>query len=286
MAVKFFGQFMVEQGIISRDILLKAIALQDSLNKSIGDIVQELGFMTEADVTKVNQAQRSVDLRFGDLAVKMGLLTEDQMKSALARQSESHIYIGNAIVQVGGLKAEELQRYLDEFKADQAKYATDRVDIPANIPNADLWEMMADMSYKMFTRVARLTFRPGPSQLTSRIEPEHITAAMDFIGDVRCRYIMSASPEVQTQIAKVMLGQESVSHEPKEVLDDTVMEFINVVCGNIAAKSAQIGKTLDILPPEILDTTGGVDIPPGYKGLHFPICLAEGHASITIIVYI
>lgn len=286
MAVKFFGQFLVEQGIISRDILLKAIALQESLNKSIGDVVQELGFMKAADVTRVNQAQRSVDLRFGDLAVNMGLLTEDQMKIALKKQSESHIYIGKAIVQVGGLKEDELQRYLDEFKADQAKYATDRVEIPANIPHAELWEMMADMSYKMFTRVARLTFRPGPSQLTSRIESEHITAAMDFTGDVRCRYVMSASPEVQTQIAKAMLSQDSVSHEPKEVLDDTIMEFINVVCGNIAAKSAHLGKTLDILPPEILDTTGGMEIPTGFKGIHFPIYLAEGHAAVTIIIYV
>lgn len=285
MAVKFFGQFLVEQGIISRDILVKAIALQESRNKSIGDIVQELGFMKEAEVVKVNQAQRTVDLRFGDLAVKMGLLTDEQMKKALARQAESHMYIGNAIVQVGGLKPEELQRYLDEFKADQSKYATDRVDIPPNIPHAALWEMMADMSYKMFTRVARLTFRPAPTQLTTRLEPAHIAAAMDFTGDVRCRYIMSASPDVQTQIAKAMLGEENVAHEPKEVLDDTVMEFINVVCGNIAAKSAQLGKTLDILPPELLDTTGGLEIPSGYTGLLFPICIADGYASIAIIIY-
>ena len=45
------------------------------------------------------------------------------------------------------------------------------------------------------------------------------------------------------------------------------------------------GVTLDILPPEVLDSTGGIEIPSGYIALDFPICLAEGTASISIIIY-
>ncbi len=285
MAVKFFGQFLVERGIISRDTLLKAIVLQESVNKSIGEIVTELGFLSEADIEKINIAQRSEDLRFGDMAVKMRLLSPEQLQQALTKQSESHIYIGDALVKVGGLTDNNLKRYLDEFKADQSPYSTDHVVLPAGVSNSELWEMMADMTYKMFTRVARLTFRPVPCQVVNRLEQVHIAAAMDFIGDIRCRYVISASAEVQRQIAKAILGQEIVSHEPQELLDDTVMEFINVICGNIVAKSVQLGKNLDIMPPEILDSTGGIEIPAGFTALHFAICLAEGEAATTIIIY-
>ena len=286
MAVKFFGQFLVERSIISREELLKAIALQESVNKNIGDIVLELGFMTESDVEKVNRTQRSVDLRFGELAVKMGLLSQEQMQLVLAKQKETHLYIGEAIVRTGGLTEEQLQRHLEEFKADQAEYATQRVEIPAGIPHPELWEMMADMTYKMFTRVARLTFRPVPCKVITRIEEAHIAAAMDFTGDVRCRFIITASADVQTQIAKAVLNQDTVSHEPKEVLDDTVMELVNVTCGNIVAKSNQMGMSLDIMPPEIIDSTDGIDIPTGYIGLQFNVCLADnGEAAVTIIIY-
>ncbi|GAM09955.1 bacteriophage N4 adsorption protein B [Geobacter sp. OR-1] len=285
MAVKFFGQFLVEQGAISREALLKAIELQESVNKSIGDIAIEMGLMTQADVEQVNLAQRSEDLRFGDLAVKMGFLTSEALQKALQKQSESHLYIGKAIVMTGGLDAEQIDQYLAAFKADQSLYATDRVLLPSELKHQPLWEMMADLSYKMLTRVARLTFRPVPCEIVKRLEDFHIIAAMDFTGDVRCRYVFSASEEVQTQVAKAILSQEEVSHEPKEVLDDTVMEFINVVCGNIAAKSVQQGIALDILPPELLTSEGGIDIPAGYTGLNFPICLADGKASITIIIY-
>ena len=287
MAVKFFGQFLVERGVISRDVLLSAIALQDLVNKSFGAIVQELGFMNSTDIDKVNLAQRSTDMRFGDLAVQMGLLTADQMQQVLKTQSENHLYIGKAIVKVGGLNDDELQHYLAEFKADQSEYVTGRVAIPAGVAHAELWEMMADLTYKMLTRVARLNYRPAPCEVVSRLEEVHIAAAMDFTGDIRCRYIIAASQEVQEQVAKAMLCQEIVSHEPKEVLDDTLMEFINVVCGNIVAKSVQLGMSLDILPPEIIDCSSGMEIPDGYTGLHFPICIADSsqEAAVSIIVY-
>lgn len=285
MAVKFFGQFLVEQNIISREILLQAISLQESVNRSIGDTVTDLGLMTAADVDLVNLAQRSEDLRFGDLAVKMGFLTPETLQKALKKQSEEHLFIGDAVVKVGGLDAGRLERCLADFKADQSRYVTDRVQLPQGLTHQPLWEMMADLSYKMLTRVARLTFRPVPCAIVTRMEESHIKAAIDFTGDIRCRYIFSVSEDIQTQIAKAILSQEVVSHEPKEVLDDTVMEFVNVVCGNIAAKSVQLGITLDILPPELLDGKDGIDIPEDFTALYFPVCLADGKASITIIVY-
>jgi CheY-specific phosphatase CheX len=285
MAVKFFGQFLVEYGVISRAALLKAIELQESVNKSIGQIVTEMNLMTAAQIDNVNIAQRSEDLRFGDLAIKMGYLTSEQLTQILKRQSESHIYIGKAIVQTGGLTEEELARYLEEFKADQAQYQTETILLPSGLKQPRLWELMADLSYKMLTRVARLNFRPVPCNVITRLEESHIITAMDFTGDVRCRYVISVSEDIQKHIAKAILGQESVAHEPKEVLDDTVMEFVNVVCGNIVAKAVQLGINLDILPPEILDGTGGIEIPSDYTALALPICLAEGTASVTIIIY-
>jgi CheY-specific phosphatase CheX len=219
------------------------------------------------------------------MAVKLELLTAEQMQQVLSRQKNGHLYIGEALVKVGGLPADDLPRYLDEFKADQAQYATDTVSIPTGIADPKVWEMVVDLSYKMLTRVALLTFRPEPCFVANRLPKKDVYAAMDFSGDVSGRYIMGVSTETQAKIAKAILKETNVDEEPKEVLDDTVMEFINVVCGNIAAKAAQLAKSIEIAPPLIVETSDGIIPPADHLCLCFPACLAEGeHVELAVFI--
>lgn len=285
MAVKFFGQFLVEKGVVTREVLLQAIELQESVNLSFGATAMAMGLLTEADIEKVHNAQRCEDLRFGDMAVKLELLTADQMQQVLTRQKNGHLYIGEALVKVGGLSADDLPRYLDEFKADQAQYATDTVSIPAGLANPNIWEMVVDLSRKMLTRVALLTFRPEPCFVANRLPRKDVYAAMDFSGDVSGCYLMGVSTDAQARIARAILKEANVDEEPKEVLDDTVMEFINVVCGNIAAKAAQLGKSIEIAPPRIVEASDGIVPPADHLCLCFPACLAEGdHVELAVFI--
>lgn len=285
MAVKFFGQFLVEKGVVSREILLQAIELQESVNLSFGATAVAMGLLAEADIEKVHNAQRTEDLRFGDMAVKLGLLSGDQMMQVLARQKNTHLYIGEALVKVGGLSADDLPKHLEEFKADQAQYATDTVAIPSGVAEPKLWEMVVDLSYKMLTRVALLNFRPEPCFTADRLPPMGVYATMEFSGDVSGCYLMGVSAATQKKVAKEILKEESVEGEPKEVLDDTVMEFVNVVLGNVAAKAAQLGKAIEIAPPGIVDAADGFAVPAGHTGLCFPVCLADGD-RVELAVFI
>ncbi|MBI5141270.1 MAG: chemotaxis protein CheX [Nitrospirae bacterium] len=285
MAVKFFGQFLVERNIVSRELLLKAIELQDSVNLKFGEMALSISMITPAEAERVNEAQKSEDLRFGDMAVKLGILTEEQMKEVLTRQKNSHLYIGEALVKVGALASEELPRYLDEFKTDQAPYVVDHVAIPAGVPHAALWEITADLTYKMFTRIVQLTFRPGQCEIINRIEPNNTIVSMRMSGATDAEYFISVSGGVREMIARAILKEDDVSGEQKDVLDDTVMEFANVVLGNIAAKAAQIGKDVEIHPPEVVDTDGtGIDVPAGSTGLAFPIHVMDERVALCVIV--
>ena len=184
MAVMFFGQYLVEKGVVTREVLLQAIELQESVNLSVGAVAVSMGFLTEIDVERINQAQRTEDLRFGDMATKLGLLNQEQFQQVLTKQKNNHLYIGEALVRVGGLTSTSLPRYLEEFKLNQAQYATNRVVIPEGVPNAQIWEVFADLTYKMLTRVARLTFHSEPAQVTVALPPFSTIAAMEFTGDV------------------------------------------------------------------------------------------------------
>ena len=216
-------------------------------------------------------------MKLGDLLVEMGILTLIQLNEVITHQKSTHLYIGEALVQVGALTGESLQRYLTDFKADQAQYITDGIELPANIANSKVWEMTADLTYKMITRVLDLQYRPGKCIIVESLPHNFMMAAMDFSGDVAARYLISVSEELQKSVAKAILREKSVDDESVEVLEDTVMEFVNVVCGNVAAKASQMGVIMNINPPvTIHPPVAGLPVPEAHTALCFPIHIGDG----------
>ena len=286
MPVKFFGQFMVEKGAITRMALLQAIDLQEKTNLKFGEMVIEMGLMGKEDIARVHLAQRSEDLHFGDMAVKMGFITEDQVQQVLTRQRNSHLYIGEALVKVGAISEQSLEKYLADFKQDQAGYISEKIEIPADVPHQPIWEMVADLTYKMLTRVVGITFRPGPCTIIDKMPARPIIAEMGFSGSVSARYLLSVSESTRNLVAKAILAEDSVENESIEILDDSVKEFVNIVCGNIAAKAAQLGHSIDITPPEMRDDSAhGIAVPEKHTGLMFPVYLSDGEIfELTIFI--
>jgi len=285
MAVKFFGQFLVEQGIVTSEALLNAIELQDKRNLKLGEMAVAMGLITQSDIQKAHNAQMSKDMKLGDLLVEMCFLTVAQLDDIIIRQKNTHLYIGEALVQVGALTGDQLQKHLEAFKTDQAQYVSDGIELPINSPNGKIWEMTADLTYKMITRVLGLQFRPGKCVVTATINPNFMLAAMDFSGDVEARYLLSVSEGLQKSIAKAILSEENVDGEPVEILEDTVMEFINVVCGNVAAKASQMGVIMNINPPVTVQAPeGGLPAPEGHTALSFPIHIGNGDTMEMILL--
>lgn len=285
MAVKFFGQFLVEKGIVSREALLKAIELQDQKNLKLGEMAVSMGYITQLDIDRAHNAQFSKDMKLGDLLVEMGILTINQLNEVITRQKNTHLYIGEALVLVGAMSSEQLQQYLNEFKIDQAPYVSERIELPAGVENGRIWEMTADLTYKMITRVLDLQFRPGKCQTVTTLESNYMMAALDMSGSVDARYILSVSEGLQKTVAKAILREESVENESTEILEDTVMEFVNVVCGNVAAKASQMGEIININPPvTIHPSADGLPVPNGHLALCFPIHVNVGEKMDLFLI--
>lgn len=272
MAVKFFGQFLVEQGAVTSEALLRAIELQERTNLKLGEMAVAMGYSTVNDIERAHAAQQTKDLNFGDMLVELGVLSTPQLHEIVARQKATHLYIGEALVKVGALTPDKLEAHLAAFRADQAPYLADRIELPDWLSNRQLWETAVDMTYKMITRVLGLQFRPGKSQEISGLAGNTMLAAMDISGDVTARYLLSVSAGLQKAIAKAILKEDNVDREPPEVLEDAVMEFVNIVCGNVVAKASQTGQNLEIHPPiTIQPGPSGLPAPDRYRALLFPI---------------
>lgn len=277
MAVKFFGQFLVEQDAVTGESLLHAIELQERTNLKLGEMAVAMGFITQQDIETAHSAQLSKDMKLGDLLVELSFLSPKQLEEVIAHQKATHLYIGEALVKVGALTPEKLDHYLAAFKADQAPYVANHVELPAWLSeNATAWEMTVDLTYKMITRVIGIQFRPGKFFETSVLSSNHMIAAMDLSGDLTARYLLSVSAGIQKTIAKAILKEDNVDHEDDEILEDTVMEFVNIVCGNVVAKASQMGVTLDINPPITLHpSSDGLVVPDNYRCVVFPIHVGD-----------
>lgn len=285
MAVKFFGQFLLERGVVSRESVIKAVELQDSVNLKFGETAVEMRFLTEKDIKRIHDAQRTEDLMLGDIAVKLGMMTKDQIAQVLEHQRKSHLRIGEALVQVGALTAEELPRYLEAFHADQAKYATSQILIPAEVPNSEIWEICADLTAKMFIRVVGVQCRLGDCMIVEKLPAGAFVGAIDLTGSVSGRYHLAVCKELREKIARGVLMEDDVTGEPEAVLDDTILEFVNIVCGNVAAKAAQLGKEVEILPPLAIPAEEeGFAVPSDSVGVLFPLYLPEGERAELLLV--
>jgi len=283
MGVKFFGQYLQECGIISRDSYIKAKEFQKQ-NLRFGELAVAMGFVTEKQVTEALNRQRCDDAPIGELLVACGALTADHVRAVKLRQDETTIQIGEALVLIGAMTVVQLQKCLAEFTHEQAPYRTDHVELPENVPNGRIWSMAADLTFKMVTRVLGLTCCPEPGFVTELILPNDTVAMVRFSGGANARYLLSVPRTVRDRIATSLLQLDTAEGEPLEVLQDSVGEFVNIVCGNVTVKASQLGKDVQISPPVLLEIPEqGMGPQAGEKAVSFPIHLEDGGDMELII---
>ncbi len=284
MAVKFFGQYLLEKNIIKPHELIEAVKYQDSKNRSIGEYAVSMGYLTEKDVEKICNEQKRVDMRFGDLAVKLGLLTPAQVKEILTMQINERILIGEAMVEKGFLTRDVLDRELDLFQKDQSKYKTGRILTPAGVNNPKVIKEMVELTQKMLQRLTRLTIKVGNGYMSTE-EPykNFLLVSVSLRGSAEYEYIFSSSQEIANLIAASFIGDD-VQNEPYTVIIDSVKEFCNITCGNIIAKLYKGGEKIDINPPEdAVFSDGSYHVVNGREAIYYPLISIKGKSTVILI---
>jgi hypothetical protein len=119
MAAKFFGQFLLEKGVISSAQLLRALDVQRTSNPALGELAVEHGMLTEAQAKVINERQRREDRRFGDIAQSMGLLTAEEVTRLLDEQKARRKLFGEILVEEGFIARERLEAELREHAGER-----------------------------------------------------------------------------------------------------------------------------------------------------------------------
>lgn len=285
MSIKFFGQFLLERGVLNNEQLLEAVSYQESRNRKFGQYAQSKGFLSAEDVEKLNHEQKTTDLRIGELAVKLGMIEPSQVEEILTMQKNDHVQIGQVLLKKGFMDEAALERELDAFRADQSKYIADKVSIPEGVKNAERLAEIADLTSKMLTRVAGVASKIGEGTVLESEPGEAYSAvSITLSGGLTCDYVIMADEDISRAMASSILGFDS-SDEDREMVVDGVKEFANMVCGNILGLMARKGKSVEISVPHVLSYDGGYGLVKKQVVVGFDIPTTSGSSKLILAVY-
>jgi CheY-specific phosphatase CheX len=252
MSIKFFGQYLIEKGAISRKQLLEAVEYQKNVNIKLGTLAIDRGLMDHEQVQTVIELQKKENKFFGELAIEKGFLTREHLDDLLNQQKSDRVYLGEALVEKGFLTLQELEANLKDYKKFQEKDHEVITEALKNIAGIKSLDMVISVTLNLFRRIVDISGKIGGCQ-RAHINQRYFAVAIrqKIRGDLNGFYILSFSQEVFFQIAMKML--KTHVDEADDITIDAVKEFVNIIIGHICTTLSTQGLNVEADPPEFFD---------------------------------
>lgn len=275
MAVKFFGQFLIEQGEINADQLRGALDFMEAENLSLGLFAVEKGLLKPMDVHRIQLEQRQKDASFEEIVIELGLIARDKLEALVRDHEARRVRVGDALVRKGHLAAERLAGLLDRFNADQEKYATREVELPSDLRAPRLTSVLVELLPKLTARIAEIQIKVGEAEQSNGQSLPDYSAAVVIHADKGIEILLTGDEEFAKRLTAGMLGAP-IEEVNSFLLDDGLGEFLNVLVGNAVAIFEKQGQRVSLDPPRL---GGHAKAATGYL---FPLFATHGKAALVL----
>lgn len=250
MNVKYFGQYLLEKGHLSKDQLLEGIKYQKAINLKIGVLAIDKGFMTAAQVNEIVDLQKIANKQFGVLAVEKKYITTEQIEELISIQKSDRIYLGEALLEKGFVSLEQLETYLREYKKDQQK-ADSEINGALSSLNpkySNLVKTTVQIFQDLLVRMVDETGKVSNCfEKTAHTPSNDYMVSQKIFGDANCIIGIglrnSALCYISSQIFKKAIP------EPDPYAEDGVKEFVNIGVGHLCAALSNEGIITETAPP-------------------------------------
>ncbi len=278
MGVKFFGQYLIEQGVIDSDQIRAALKLMGEENRNLGELAEAGGILTAEEAAKVNAQQRYCDLPFGKLAVDMGLLSEAQIEYLIGFQEQTRLRVGHALVRLGFLPNERLHQLLVQYENEQVLFRIGNLALPDGLENNLLASTVLGLFPKLLLRVARIGVQIGKEQTADKIPDYPVRIAVAVTGDMRLLIALLGDEEFSLQLACATANFDGprleAARQNPVLLADGVGEFLNVLAGNAMGILERKKITTELASPHC-----NPELDSGYL---FDLAISVGKAALVL----
>ncbi|MEH6442444.1 MAG: chemotaxis protein CheX [Oceanospirillaceae bacterium] len=280
MSNKFFGQYLLEEGVINEIQLLATTNLQKASYLSLGQIAIGKGYLTEEEALKINLEQQRTDQRYGALAISMGCLNTEQLSELFITQQNLRKFFGELLVDQKILSKTVLLEHL-EAHAELKRQSTLQLDsaIYANV-HGKLIADTINTTVRLFLRIAKTKVQVTSYQATDIVVGSQQLAFSQVVHIPEPLKIgLVLEDELMLMVANNFLNMD-VSDNPA-MCQDAVCEFLNIILGN-ALVGYNHHENTELTPSEISEA--GYDLKPPYESV-FCITMAGPNQSFSLFFY-
>lgn len=232
MAVKFFGQFLIQQGDISVDQLRSALDLMESRNRPFCDLGLEMKLLTPEQAAELTSLEANSVTTASQAAVEREILTTDQVSSILKMQQSGRIRIGEALVELGSVAQARLPGLLEAFHLDQAEYDLGKVRLPSALQKNLMAEYVVDFFPKFVEKISKIKLKVFDDSHGAAAHLELVSSLAVF-GQYSLRVCLSSDESFAEGLLKGIAA--SIPNPDRETLQGVLGEFLNIVVGNAVA---------------------------------------------------
>jgi len=258
MLNQYFGQYLLNKGILTHVQLRQVLQCEQMVKVKLGVLAVNAGLMTAAQVEEVHDLQWAKDQKFGTLAVKQGYLTSEQVDGLLESQQAGHLTIMQAIIDKGYMTLVAVEKALADFRKEydiKGKFhATDDenemikklVDFSPAGDKADLlynYVGLVQRNVVRFLNDTPLIVEP----ITECQQTPKWLVTQEIIGDIPLSTGLLMDESALLGIASHFYGEKLVTVD--ELALDSVGEFLNVHNGVFCSLLSDAGVMADLQPP-------------------------------------
>lgn len=265
MFTQFFGNYLLNKGLVDTKQLADALAVQKQTRPRLGVLAINAGYMTAEQVDMVHAEQQRVDKRIGDIACDMGFMTHDQVEELLSSQGAAHLQLGQALVNSGAMTNAAFADALNSYKSENSLSDVDfkngsgaKIDelirkfynFSDDSRSAYLTEYIA-LLFKNIIRFIGDDFTPLAPQKLSEIKTE-LAAVQKIDGEFSCATVIDAPEKAYLGFASRYASEELT--ELDEMAHASCGEFLNLHNGLFTVNvSNEMNTELKLQPQEYLE---------------------------------
>lgn len=253
---QLFGDYLIRNGIISKDQFNEVMEQQKATRVKLGLIAAAEKLLTGEQAEEVNRLQLVMDKRFGDIAIEKGYLTEAQVSRLLSLQGNPYLLFVQTLIEKSILTLKDIESHLGAYQ--QSNHYSDN-DIEA-LKSGDMDRIVplfVHIESPLYNELIGLAVRNMIRFISSDIVLEKSYGIKEYSFEtLACQKVKGQHNIFLGFAAKgsdlLAVASPFAKEDFTEINEDSydaVCEFINCINGLFATKLSHEDIELDMLPP-------------------------------------
>lgn len=273
MPVKSFGQFLLERGLITQEMLVKAVEYQRQSVRPVCETAVRSKRAVRADLLRLKKDGGGTDRE--EEALRQKIRAMEELEASWRTLSERGVFLVEALSKQGALPREQLDALWKEYRRTAT---APEVSLESVLPHApetrQVLECLIEIALDLYGHYARdVPEVCSINRLWHREATPAFACAQEIAGDLCLTYVLSLPEPVLLALASRMLQQPFAAVCPE--VTDAALEFLNIVVGNTCTKFSMRNYSVQAGPPRVL-TAEELTSLPGRKPIVVTARVSEG----------